>query len=77
VSSSAGDRGHKEKFRGSQLDIANTQELLAHVLTHHWADRFSEIERPALILLDFIAELVEDINKSNFPLTLKGWPPEL
>jgi len=71
------DNDLAESSSSIQLDITTTQELLAHVLTHHWASRFEEIEWPALILLHYVAELVKEVKKSNVPSTLSEWPVDL
>jgi hypothetical protein len=65
------------QVEGLRRDITAAQESLVHVLTHHWATRFDEVEWPALTLLHYVAELVENVNKSNLPLTLAEWPSEL
>jgi hypothetical protein len=62
---------------GLRRDITTAQERFVHVLTHAWALRFKEVEWPVMILLHYITELLEDINKSNLPLTLTEWPSEL
>jgi hypothetical protein len=58
------------QVEGLRRDITAAQESLVHVLTHHWATRFDEAEWPALTLLHYVAELVENVNKSNLPLHL-------
>ena len=57
--------------------VVAVQTGLVHVLTHHWTERFSEVEWPVLVLLHLVKELVEAINKSSIPLTLPDWPSTL
>eukprot|EP00523_Entomoneis_sp_CCMP467_P008449 CAMPEP_0168736346 /NCGR_PEP_ID=MMETSP0724-20121128/9813_1 /TAXON_ID=265536 /ORGANISM="Amphiprora sp., Strain CCMP467" /LENGTH=1182 /DNA_ID=CAMNT_0008783541 /DNA_START=92 /DNA_END=3640 /DNA_ORIENTATION=- len=60
-------------------DIVEAQGFVAKVLTHYWADRFSEVEWPAMILLHYISQLVCDINASNSnseSTSLVEWPSE-
>jgi hypothetical protein len=62
---------------GLQKDIGSAQQLFVRVLTHQWASRFDQVEWPALILLHYVAELVEDINKSNLSVSFAVRPQEL
>uniref|UniRef100_A0A7S4J0A2 Uncharacterized protein n=1 Tax=Odontella aurita TaxID=265563 RepID=A0A7S4J0A2_9STRA len=54
------------------------QGLIARILTHRWADRFNEIEWPALILLHYVADFVNDTNKKRNLVGTQGalpvWP---
>merc|ERR1712045_405478 len=53
-------------------DVTESQRLIVHVLTHRWADRFSKIEYPALILLHCVADLAKILSESN--ISCAEWP---
>jgi len=53
---------HMQKSGGAQVDVPLLQkaiEFTCHAITHVWADRFNEVEWPALILLHLLVELGE------------------
>jgi len=61
------------------VDLIYSQKGLVHVLTHCWADRFDEIEWPALVLLHYVADLVREIKKisKTSKVQCMEWPPDL
>jgi len=61
-------------FEELRSEITKCQQLLSHVLTHRWADRFTEVEWPALILLHCTADLVKDLNGGTIS-SIRGWGP--
>ena len=70
-------------FPVDSVDIASefsqAQRHAAHVITHCWADRFAEVEWPALVLvhwLELFAREHADATKFAFAPGLKAWPWE-
>lgn len=59
-------------------DLVVAQDGLVHVLTHTWAERFNEVEWPALILLHYIAKFTRSVKDSGVVMSgqeqLAEWP---
>ena len=59
-------------------ELATAQADLVHVLKHHWAERFSEVEWPVLILLHYCKELLEALRQGSTDriTQLSEWPSD-
>jgi len=55
-------------------EVRECQELISHVLLHQWADRFDEIEWPALILLHYVHHLAKKMNLVFGKDAVPEWP---
>ena len=59
-------------------ELATAQADLVHVLKHHWAERFSEVEWPVLILLHYCKELLEALRQGSTDriTQVSEWPSD-
>ena len=55
-------------------EFAEAQRHAAHVVTHVWANRFQEVEWPALILLHWLELLARERTATHGDERLEAWP---
>jgi len=66
--------GRLRRSNLTQNLFAEAQTGLVRVVTHQWADRFREVEWPALILLHYLADYAKDNNNNSTLDLLVEWP---
>jgi len=64
---------HHQAGKADEKLLRKAVELTNHAITHVWADRFKEVEWPALILLHLLVEIGEKQGIKNlWPLDIEG-----